>query len=172
MCSRIKLTESYRQQVVAFKGTVQMQADEAKNEAVYNLKEEVKAIYQHGPLYSHQEKLGQCLVCKHNESWQTTDKQSKLGSFIAYIILFLWLGACIVIPIAWDKPGLIPVFLIGSFVLLFVGIYVYSAVAERFPSRKQLAKKAELDAIPEENRPVFILSAEQVCQKITENYSR
>ena len=164
--SVIPMSESYSGIYNILAGSRQSQINNARQSAACRLKDTVSKIYQDEPLKSSRIITGECRSCKHREVWQASQKNYSFQIILGGIIGFLIVIACIVIPVILNSIVLIPVFMIGALVLVYTYSKISSILKEKIPSRQRKIKQNVIKKIPVANKPVYVLSCEQMLAKI------
>lgn len=160
--STIPLSGSSKNTYSPLKGSMRDQRDDAEFEALNALASEIEKVYSDTPLKCHRHIVGKCDSCGNTEPWQVSPQKYKLTNFLTTIVAILLGLSCILIPVALGSLPLIPVFFVGLLVL----IWVYSIWKQKYPSKKAKNMQALIDSLPEDNKPAFAYSPEEMLKSI------
>ena len=160
--STIPLTEMYTGSITLWDGSRESQIRAARFEATRKLETTVKKVYTDGPLMCGHNLVGKCTACGQKEVWQTSAKKNSAESIWGAVIGLLLVLICIVVPILLRAPILIPVFLIAGLFLLIK----FAKVIDNLSSEKGAVRQKKMRAIPEENKPVFVLTCQEMLEKL------
>ena len=142
-------------------GSMSDQRGDAEFDALVAMAGEIGKVYSDTPLNCHRPIVGKCDSCGNVEPWQISPQKHKLTGFLTTIAVILFALSCLLIPLAFalEPLLLIPVFVLG---LLVLALKVVSS-QQKSPSK---TKQALIDAIPEENKPTFACSLEEMLKSI------
>ena len=162
----IPLSETYTKSYGVFSGSRVDQENQTKRVAIAEMKDRVSAIYSDEPLKCGRSIIGTCASCGHREAWQISNKKYSSDSILGSILGLLIVFACIIIPILLQQLILIPVFMIGTLFLIVKFSELSKKIQSRSPSKNAQKKQKMIASLPQENRPVYTLSLNQMLEKI------